>query len=58
MEGLSDNDKALFTVAVTDIKDGLADVPHIAENKVDKHNIATVAALHSDVINIQSITYI
>ncbi|KAL3986446.1 leucine-rich repeats and death domain-containing protein [Sarotherodon galilaeus] len=58
-DSLEANDKALLTQAIHDIKDCPSNVLHIyATNKeVDKHNSATVTALHSDIINIQAEDY-
>lgn len=56
---LDADDKALLTQAIHDIKDCPSNVLHIyATNKeVDKHNSATVTALHSDIISIQAEDY-
>ncbi|KAL3967234.1 protocadherin Fat 1/2/3 [Sarotherodon galilaeus] len=58
-DSLEADDKALLTQAIHDIKDCPSNVLHIyATNKeVDKHNSATVTALHSDIINIQAEDY-
>ncbi|KAK9517538.1 hypothetical protein VZT92_022901 [Zoarces viviparus] len=56
---LSDNDRALLTQAVIDIKDSPLDVLHIftSNKEVDAHNSATVAALHSDFVKVEAEDY-
>ncbi|KAE8291445.1 hypothetical protein D5F01_LYC11050 [Larimichthys crocea] len=59
MEALTDEDRALLTKTVIDIKDCPLDALHIfATNKeVDEHNRKTVAALHTDFVNIKAQDY-
>uniref|UniRef100_A0A8C4F0Z1 ATP-dependent DNA helicase n=1 Tax=Dicentrarchus labrax TaxID=13489 RepID=A0A8C4F0Z1_DICLA len=56
---LRDDDRALLTQTAIDIKDCPLDALHIfATNKeVDEHNRATIAALHSDCVNIKAQDY-
>lgn len=57
---LSIDDKTLLTQAIADIKDTVtADELYIfTSNKdVEKHNAATIAALHSEVVNIPTEDY-
>ncbi|KAE8296894.1 hypothetical protein D5F01_LYC03505 [Larimichthys crocea] len=59
MDTLTDEDRALPTETVIDIKDCPLDALHIfATNKgVDEHNRKTVAALHTDFVNIKAQDY-
>ncbi|KAK0145565.1 ATP-dependent DNA helicase PIF1 [Merluccius polli] len=56
---LRDEDRALLTQSVIDVKDCPLDALHIfATNKeVDEHNRKTVAALHTDFVNVKAQDY-
>ncbi|KAE8281736.1 hypothetical protein D5F01_LYC20736 [Larimichthys crocea] len=58
-DALRDDDRALLTQTVIDIKDCPLDALHIfATNKeVDEHNRTTVAALHTDFVNVKAQDY-
>ena len=58
-DALRDEDRALLTQSVIDVKDCPLNALHIfATNKeVDEHNRKTVAALHTDVVNVKALDY-
>uniref|UniRef100_A0A8C4HPS9 ATP-dependent DNA helicase n=1 Tax=Dicentrarchus labrax TaxID=13489 RepID=A0A8C4HPS9_DICLA len=58
-DALRDDDRALLTQTVIDIKDCPLDALHIfaTNREVDEHNRATVAALHRDFVNIKAQDY-
>ena len=58
-DALRDEDRALLTQSVIDVKDCPLDALHIfATNKeVDEHNRKTVAALHTDFVNVKAQDY-